>query len=77
MARRAAILLSRQPLRPCGATPWVRNTVAAVRSLKERDLRICGSVGMQTWELITASAALEAVPLRCYLLTSNQPAASR
>ncbi|MCM2272610.1 MAG: hypothetical protein NDJ18_08675, partial [candidate division Zixibacteria bacterium] len=49
----------------------------AVRSLKERDLRICGSVGMQTWELITASAALEAVPLRCYLLTSNQPAASR
>ena len=71
------ILLSTQPLRRCGATPWVANIVAAVRWLKGQDIQICSSVGMQTWELITAAAALEAVTLRCYLQTSNQPATSR
>lgn len=70
MARQAAILLSRQPLRPCGTTPWVVNTVAAIRWLKNRDIVLRSSVGMQTWELVTAVASMERIPLRLYLPSS-------
>ena len=70
MARTAAILLSRQPLRPYGSTPWVANTVAAIRWLKDQDVVLCSSVGMQTWELVTAVASMERIPLRLYLPSS-------
>ncbi|MEA3297127.1 MAG: hypothetical protein U9R56_04620 [candidate division Zixibacteria bacterium] len=59
MKRTAAILLSRQPLRPTGVTPWVRQTVAAVRWLKNQGFAVVTSTGMQTWELITALSAHE------------------
>jgi len=55
----AAILLSRQPLRPCGKTAWVRQSVEAVRWLKRKKLALLSSIGMQTWELLTSLATLE------------------
>ncbi len=59
--RAAAILLSRQPLRPSGKTAWVRQSVAAVRWLKSQGLALYSSVGMQTWELLTSVASLERI----------------
>jgi len=59
--RTAAILLSRQPLRPSGKTAWVRQSVAAVRWLKSQGLALYSSVGMQTWELLTSVASLEGI----------------
>ena len=60
----AAILLSRQPLRPTGLTLWVRQAVAAVRWIKDSGLGLVGSTGMQTWELVTALASDLKIPLR-------------
>jgi hypothetical protein len=70
MAGRAAILNSRQPLRPCGLTDWVVKTVAAVNWVKEQKLTLCSSIGMQTWELVTALASIEQIPLRLILPSS-------
>ncbi|MDH3892497.1 MAG: hypothetical protein OEV49_15640 [candidate division Zixibacteria bacterium] len=61
--RSAAILLSRQPLRPCGQDAWVRQTLSAVRWVKANSLVLHSSVGVQTWELITALASVEKLPL--------------
>ncbi len=71
MAGRAAILISRQPLRPCGLTDWVAKTVAAVNWDKEHRLTLCSSIGMQTWELVTALASIEQIPLRLILPSST------
>ena len=59
--RTAAILLSRQPLRPSGKTAWVRQSAAAVHWLKSQGLALHSSVGMQTWELLTSVASLEEI----------------
>ncbi len=48
----AAILLSRQPLRPCGTTPWVKKAAEAVRWVEHKGHRLLTSNGMQTWELL-------------------------
>ncbi|HVP06705.1 MAG TPA: hypothetical protein VMS71_02605, partial [Candidatus Acidoferrum sp.] len=69
----AAILLSRQPLQPSGNSPWVKQVISAVRWLKKRDYILCSSVGMQTWELITAVAALEKVPLKIFTFDGHEP----
>ena len=61
--RSAAILLSQQPMRPCGTDTWVRQTRNAMLWVKENSMIVRSSVGMQTWELITALASLEKVPL--------------
>ena len=63
----AAILLSRQPLRPCGRCDWVRQVQRAVRTARDNQVRLLTSVGLQTWELIAATAALELTPQRLYL----------
>jgi hypothetical protein len=60
----AAILLSRQPLRPCALTPWVAKVVEAVSWLKHQNITLVSSLGMQTWEMITAAGSLCGVPLR-------------
>ncbi len=65
--RYAAIMLSRQPLRPTGETPWVKKSVEAVRWLKDNGLGLTSSVGLQTWELLTTIALEQAVPLRLVL----------
>lgn len=67
----AAILLSRQPLRPSGCTPWVKRSVEAVRWLNDRGFGLVSSIGMMTWEIPTAVASdlrmplLLIVPARC------------
>jgi len=61
--RSAAVLLSQQPLRPCGTDPWVKQTRNALLWIKANSLVLRSSVGMQTWELITALASHEKIPL--------------
>jgi hypothetical protein len=56
-------MLSRQPLRPCGADAWVKQTRNAVLWVQANSLTLRSSVGMQTWELITALASSQKVPL--------------
>ena len=69
--RTAAILLSRQPLRPSGKTAWVWQSVAAVRWLKSQGLALYSSVGMQTWELLTSLASLEKVKQTLFIAAGN------
>ncbi|MCK4373018.1 MAG: hypothetical protein KAW61_07715 [candidate division Zixibacteria bacterium] len=62
--RSAAILLSRQPLRPSGADAWVKQTRNAILWVKANSLALHSSIGMQTWELITALTSSEGIPLK-------------
>jgi len=52
------LLLSRQSRQPCGLTPWVRQVQAAAGWAHEHRLRVLTSIGMPTWELVCAAAAL-------------------
>lgn len=72
MIRYAAVLLSRQPLRPTATTPWVAAAVRAVRWLKENNWGLISSTGLQTWELLTALASLERIPLKLILPVAGQ-----
>jgi len=56
-APQAAILLSRQPLRPCRTTPWVRTLLDAIRHVRDRNLTLITSVGMPTYEMAISAAA--------------------
>jgi len=67
MTRFAAILLSRQPLRPNGKTPWIKQVIAAVAWLKTNGYGLTGSSGVQTWELLTAMAVREKLPVRFFV----------
>ncbi|MCD6250478.1 MAG: hypothetical protein J7J98_09130 [candidate division Zixibacteria bacterium] len=67
MEKYTAILLSRQPLRPTSDTTWVRGVVAAVRWLQERRIGVISSVGMQTWELVTAATSDLGLPVKLVL----------
>ncbi len=57
----AAILLSRQPLRPCRLTPWVQAATRAVCWLKETKAVLYTSVGIQTYELLVFLALKEKI----------------
>ena len=57
----AAILLSRQPLRPCRLTPWVRAATRAVRWLRETNTILYTSVGIQTYEFLVYLALKETI----------------
>ncbi len=57
----AAILLSRQPLRPCRLTPWVQAATRAVRWLKGTKTVLFTSVGIQTYELLVFLALKEKI----------------
>ena len=48
----SAILLSRQPLRPCRLTPWVSQTIKAAQWVKKNHYCLITSIGMQTWEFL-------------------------
>ncbi len=48
----SAVLLSRQPLRPCCQTPWIRKSIEAVNWVKQNRLTLLTSTGMQTWEFL-------------------------
>lgn len=71
MSSSGAILLSRQALHPCGKTAWVKSSVAAVKWLKERDFALCSSMGMPTWELITALGSIFDLELELFLPASD------
>ncbi len=70
--KRVTILLSRQPMLPSGRMGWVCKVVEAVRWVKSRKYVLYSSVGTPTWELITAVASLERVPLRLFLPVATQ-----
>ncbi|UCC44153.1 MAG: hypothetical protein JSU65_13735 [Candidatus Zixiibacteriota bacterium] len=63
----AAVLLSRQSLRPTSSTKWVSQAVKAVSWVKDQKMGLCSSVGMQTWDMVTALGSIEGVPMRLYL----------
>ncbi len=67
MTRFAAILLSRQPLRPNGQTPWIKQVIAAVAWLKKNGYGLAASAGLQTWELLTFLSAREELPVKIYV----------
>lgn len=77
MTQFAAILLSRQPLRPNGQTAWVKQVVAAMAWLKDNKCGLISSTGMQTWELITALASMKKLPVQVFVpLTDSHEFAS-
>ena len=67
MPKSAAIILSRQHLRPSLSDGWVRMLSEAVKFVKRENLTLVSSVGSNNWEIITACAALNKVPLRLVL----------
>ena len=70
MEKYVGILLSRQPLRPCGNTAWVERTVAALRWVKQRRMGVVSSIGMQTWELVIAVSSDLGLPVKLILPVS-------
>lgn len=60
---KAAIINSRQNKYPIGSDEWVCATVAAVQHLREKDLTLLTSLGMNTWELTLALAARLDLPV--------------
>ncbi len=71
MSKSAAIILSRQCLRPSLSEPWVRKLSEAVGFVKREKLTLSSSVGSRNWEIITACAVLNDVPLRLLLPVSG------
>jgi len=45
-------------MHPCGGMSWVKNVTKAVKWLKKNNFSLLSSCGMQTWELVVASASL-------------------
>ncbi|NLD98729.1 MAG: hypothetical protein GX640_02550 [Fibrobacter sp.] len=48
----AAILLSRQKIYPSGACNWVKASIEAAKWVKNQNLTLFSSVGIQTWEFL-------------------------
>ncbi len=71
MSKSAAIILSRQCLRPSLSEPWVRKLCEAVRFVKRENLTLISSAGSRNWEIITACAVLNDVPLKLLLPVSG------
>ena len=67
----AAVLLSRQPLRPCGKTPWISGAAEAVSWVKSQGLGLLNSIGMQTWDLLVFLAKREEIPQIIVLPVAN------
>jgi hypothetical protein len=62
----ATILLSRQPLRPCGTALWVQQTQKAVQWIKNQNLTLVSSTGMQTWDMITSLGSIENLSIQVF-----------
>lgn len=69
----SAILLSRQPLRPCRLTPWVSQTIKAVQWIKENHYCLITSVGMQTWEFLIHMAQSHEIEQLILIPALNEP----
>jgi hypothetical protein len=63
----AAILLSRQALRPCLVDEWVKQVRNAVEWAHSENLTLLSSAGAPTWEIVTAAASLGGVGLELYV----------
>lgn len=72
MKKSAAILLSRQPLRPTCKTMWVQKTIEAMHWVKERDLYLYTSTGMNSWELLVTLARLNRVRQKILIHSENE-----
>lgn len=68
---RAALLLSRQPLRPTCTTRWVREIQAAIEWMAREELQLLSSTGLQTWEMLTAGAVDAGLSIRMFLPTTS------
>ncbi len=64
MPHTAALLVSRQPLQPCGETPWVRACLDAVEWLRSRQYILIGSTGLMFWDIILTAALDARLPVR-------------
>lgn len=71
MKKKAAILLSRQALRPCGANLWIRQTFEAVKWAHQNGFTLLTSYGLQTWEFIIFSAVKCGVNQIIYVPSSS------
>lgn len=69
---RAAVLLSRQPICPCGKTPWVKAAIEAVKWVKCQGFGLLTSVGLQTWELLVFLAQKEKIRQTIVLPISSE-----
>jgi hypothetical protein len=71
----AAILVSRQSLRPCCANLWVRSVIAAIEWIKYQHMTLLTSVGRPTWDLITSCGSITGVNMRIWheLTDSKSP----
>lgn len=67
----AAILLSRQALRPCRHTSWVRQTLNAIKWVKQNHLCLCTSLGIQTWEFLIYLAQSREIMQRVLIPAKN------
>ena len=65
--KKAAILNSRQNLRPVGSDLWIKNTILAVRGLAGLNVELLTSVGMKTWEFLIFLAAKYKIKQRIYV----------
>ena len=63
MTRTAAILLSRQALRPCRRDTWVQATARAVDWVRRNGHTLVTSAGAPTWELPLALASEAHIPV--------------
>ncbi|HEX2896629.1 MAG TPA: hypothetical protein VHP63_01080 [candidate division Zixibacteria bacterium] len=62
-----AILLSRQHLRPSSQDSWVQNLIQAVNFAKSNGWILNSSIGTPNWDIITACASINGVPLRLFV----------
>jgi hypothetical protein len=65
--KRAAILNSRQNLRPTGSDVWIKNTGLAVRHAIDNGCTILTSVGMNTWEVVLYFVSMHNAPVVMYI----------
>ena len=62
-----SILLSRQALHPCKSSPWVSQTIKAIKWIKDKNYALITSIGQNTWELSLFLAQREKINLCIYI----------
>lgn len=67
----AAVLLSRQALRPSSRSLWIKNARRAVCFAAKNGYRILTSIGMQTWEFLLFASAREGIDQRIIIPASD------
>ena len=64
---KAAIINSRQGLRPHGNDPWIVNSHRALMHAAARDCKLLTSTGMKSWEMILFLASINKVDQTIYI----------